>query len=82
MKLGKEIYAEALLAQLGSRGYPRLMEADSGEQAVSQAICPGSSRSLVIRDKVARTQVRKWGQLQAVELSVWRTLQHRVYELT
>lgn len=62
VKLGKEFYAEALLAKLGSRGCPRLMEADSREQATSQAACPASSRSLVIRDKVARTQVRKWCQ--------------------
>lgn len=60
VKLGKEIYAEALLAKLGSHGYPRLMEADSGEQTTIQAACPSRSRSLVTRDKVAGTQVRKW----------------------
>lgn len=79
VKLGKEIYTEALLAKLGSHGYPHLMEADSGEQTAIQAVCPSRSRSLVMRDKVARTQVRKWcpwpwqerGHPQAVILAAW-----------
>lgn len=89
VKLGKEIYAEALLAKLGSHGYPRLMEADSGEQTATQAACPSRSRSLVTRDKGLRSgsgapglsrsgaTPRRLLSPPGQAVGPWRTLQRR-----